>query len=164
MRLLRGKGLLLEVQPEAVAGDRSGVDFSPLWSGSMTCRWTGRDTVGGDGGLDVLGIFTLRADGGMFTLVDAGGTVTLGDAGGIVTRRGGGGIVLTAGCRGTMVGSAGLAMALSKILTRSTMACCWASPKWENRAAGAGLVRASVRARAAMMDASTEDVFGTGHW
>ena len=28
MRLLRGKGLLLEVRPEAVAGGRSGVDFS----------------------------------------------------------------------------------------------------------------------------------------
>ena len=100
----------------------------------------------------------------MFTLVDAGRTVTLGDAGGIFTRMGGGGIVLTAGCGGTMIGSAGLSMALSKILARSTMACCWASPNWENGAAGAGLVKASVRARAAMMDASTEDVLGTGHW
>ena len=27
MRLLRGKGLLLAVQPEAVAGDSNGVDF-----------------------------------------------------------------------------------------------------------------------------------------
>ena len=44
------------------------------------------------------------------------------------------------------------------------MACCWASPNWENGAAGAGLVRASVRARDAMMAASTEDVLGTGHW
>ena len=121
----------------------------------MTCRCTGRDTVGGDGGLSV---------GGMFTLGDAGGTVTLGDAGEIVTRRGGSGIVLTAGCGGTMIGSAGLAMALSKILARSTMACCWASPNWENGAAGAGLVRASVRARAVMMAASTDDVLGTGHW
>ena len=38
----------------------------------MTCIWTGRDTVGGDGGLDAGGIFTLGADGGMFTLGDAG--------------------------------------------------------------------------------------------
>ena len=129
----------------------------------MTCRWTGIDTVGGDGGLSVGGIFTLGAGGGMFTLGDAGGTVTLGDAGGIVTRRGGGGTVLTEGCRGTMIGIAGLAMALSKILARSTMACCWASPNWEKGAAGAGLVRASVRARAAMMAASTEDVLGTGN-
>ena len=30
MRLLRGKRLLLEVRPEAVAGDRSGVDFFTL--------------------------------------------------------------------------------------------------------------------------------------
>ena len=33
-----------------------------------------------------------------------------------------------------------------------------------NGAAGFGLVSASVRARAAMMAASTEDVLGTGHW
>ena len=98
----------------------------------MACRCTGRDTVGGDGGLDVGGIFTLAADGGMFTLRDAGGTVTLRDAGIIVTRRGDGGIFLNADCRGTMIGSAGLAMVLSKILARSTMACCWASPNWEN--------------------------------
>ena len=32
------------------------------------------------------------------------------------------------------------------------------------RAAGAGLVRASVRDRDVMMAASAEDVFGTGHW
>ena len=32
------------------------------------------------------------------------------------------------------------------------------------RAVGAGIVRASIRARAAMMAASTEDVFGTGYW
>ena len=100
----------------------------------------------------------------MFTLRDAGGTVTLGDAGVIVTCSGGGGIFLTAGRRGTLVGSAGLAMAHSKILARSTMACCWASPNLENGAAGAGLARASVRARAAMMDELTEDVLGTGHW
>ena len=110
------------------------------------------------------GIFTLGADGVMFTLGDAGGTVTLGYVGGFVTGRDGGVIVWTAGFRGTMMGSAVLAMALSNILARSTMACCWASPKWENRATGAGLVRASVRARAAMMAASTEDVFSTGHW
>ena len=30
MRLLRGKGLLLAVRPEAVAGDSSGVDFVTL--------------------------------------------------------------------------------------------------------------------------------------
>ena len=30
MRLLRGKGLLLAVRPEAVAGDSSGVDFFTL--------------------------------------------------------------------------------------------------------------------------------------
>ena len=63
-----------------------------------------------------------------------------------------------------MIGSAGLAMALSDILARLNMACCWASPNWENGAAGAGLVRASVRACAVMMYALTEDVLGTGHW
>ena len=89
----------------------------------MTCRCTGRDTVGGDGGISVGGIVTLGDGGGMFTLGDSEGTVTLGDSGGIVMRRGGGGIVLTEGCGGTMIGSAGLAMALSKILERSTMAC-----------------------------------------
>ena len=62
------------------------------------------------------------------------------------------------------MGSAGLAMELSNILARSTMACCWASPDWASGAAGAGLVRTSVRACDAMMAASTEDVFGTGHW
>ena len=95
----------------------------------------------------------------MSTPGDAGGTVTL-----VATRRDGGGIVLTAGCGGTMIGSAGLAMALSNILARSTMARCWASPNWENGDAGAGLVRASVRARTVMMDTSTVDVLGTGHW
>ena len=30
MRLLRGKGLLLAVRPEAIAGDRSGVNFFTL--------------------------------------------------------------------------------------------------------------------------------------
>ena len=129
----------------------------------MTCRCTGRDTVRGDGGLSVRGIVTLGSGGGMFTLGDAGGTFTLGDAGGIVMHRGGGGIVLTAGCRRTMIGSVGLAMALSNILARSTMACCWASSNWKNRASGAGLVRASIRARAAMMAGSTEDILGTGH-
>ena len=102
--------------------------------------------------------------GGMFTLVDDEETVALGDSGVIVTRRGSGGIVLTTDCGGTIIGSAGLEMALSNILLRSTMACCWALPNWENGAAGAGLVRASVRARAAMMAASTEDVLGTGNW
>ena len=47
----------------------------------MACRYTGRDTVGGDGGLSVRGVVTLGAGGGMFTLGDAGGTVTLIDAG-----------------------------------------------------------------------------------
>ena len=100
----------------------------------------------------------------MFTLKDSGGTVTLGDSGGIVARRDDGVVVWTAVCGGMMMGSAGLAMALSNILARSMMACCWASPNWGNGAAGAGLVRASVRAHAAMMAASTEDVFSTGHW
>ena len=130
----------------------------------MTFRCTGRDTVRGDGGLSVGVSVTLGAGGGMFTLGDVGGNVTLGDAGVIVTRRGGGGNVLTAGRGGTLVGSAGLAMALSKILARSTMTSCWALPNWENGAAGAGLVRASVRDRAVMMAESTEDVLGTGHW
>ena len=130
----------------------------------MTCKCTGGDTIRGDGGLFVGGNVTLRAGGGMFTLGDVGGNVTLGDPGGIVTCRGGGGIFLTAGRGGTLVGSAGLAMALSKILARSMMACCWASPNWENGAAGAGLVRACVRARAVMMAASTKDILGTGHW
>ena len=84
----------------------------------MTCRWTGRDTVGGNGGLDVGGIFTLRSDGGIFTLGDTGGTVTLRDAGGIFTRRDGGLFVQTEGCGGTLIGSAGLAMAISKTLAR----------------------------------------------
>ena len=104
--------------------------MSLWWSGSITCICTGRDTVGGDGGLSVRGIVTLGDGEGMFTLRDSGGTVTLGDAGGIVTRRGGGEIVLTAGRRGTLIGSAGLAMAISNILARSTMACCLALPNW----------------------------------
>ena len=115
----------------------------------------GRDTVVGDWGLDA---------GGMFTLGDAGGIVTLRNSGGIVTHRDGSVIVRTAGCGGTIMGSAGLAMALSNILARSKMACCWESPNWGNGAAGAGLVRASVRAHAVMMAASMEDVFSTGHW
>ena len=44
------------------------------------------------------------------------------------------------------------------------MACCLASPNWENGAVVAGLVRASVRACAVIMVALTEDVLGTGHW
>ena len=44
------------------------------------------------------------------------------------------------------------------------MAFWWEPPNWANEAAGAGLVRASVRAHAEMMDASTKEVFGTGHW
>ena len=100
----------------------------------------------------------------MFTLGDAGGTVILGDAGGIVTHRDGGVTVRAAGYGGTMLGSAGFAMALSNILARSTMACFWAWPNWANGEAGAGLERASFRAHAAMMAASTEDVLGTGHW
>ena len=124
----------------------------------------GRDTVGGDWGLDAGGIFTLGTDGGMFTLGDAGGTFTLGDSGGIVTRKDGGVIVRTAGCGGMMMGSAGLAMALSNILAMSTMACCWASPNWANGAACDGLVRAYVRACAAMMAASADDVIRTGNW
>ena len=63
-----------------------------------------------------------------------------------------------------MLGSAGFAMVLSNISVRSTMACYWALPNWENVAAGAGLVRASVRARATAMNASTGDVFGSGYW
>ena len=130
----------------------------------MTCGCTGGDTVRGDGGLSVGGSVTLGVGGGMFTLGDVGGTVTLRDAGRIVTRRGGGGIVLTAGRWVTLVGSSGLAMVLSMILARSMMACCWVFPNWENVAAGAGLVRSSVRACAAMMAALTDDVLGTGHW
>ena len=111
-----------------------------------------------------MGIFTLGAARGIFTIGDAGGTVPLRDAGGIGTLGGGGGTVRTTGCAGTMLGSAGFAMAFSNISARSTMASCWASPEWANGAAGVELVRASVRARAATMAASTEDVFGTGHW
>ena len=62
-----------------------------------------------------------------------------------------------------MMGSAGFAMALSNILARSTMACYWVLPTWANGASGDGLVRSSVRKRAAAMSASTEEVFGTGH-
>ena len=89
----------------------------------MACPCTGGDIVRGDGELSVGGSVTLGAGGGMLTLGDVGGTVTLRDAGVIVTRRGGGGIVLTAGCGGMMIVSAGLAMAISKILARSMMAC-----------------------------------------
>ena len=109
-------------------------------------------------------MFTLGAAGGMFNLGDTGGIVTLGDAGGIGNRGDGSVTVLTAGCGVTMLGSEGLAMALYNISARSMMACCWALPNWENGAAGAGLVRASVRARTATMAASTKDVFETGHW
>ena len=125
----------------------------------MTCKCIGGDIVRGDGGLSVGGSVTLGDGGGMFTLGDVGGTVTLRDAGGIVTCRGGGGIVLTAGRGETLVESVGLAMALSKILVRSTMACCWASTNWENGATGAGLVRASVRARHGCIDGGC-----FGHW
>ena len=111
-----------------------------------------------------MGIFTLGPAGGIFTIGDAGGTVTLRYSGGIGTLGGGGGTVRTAGFAGTILGSAVLAMAFSNILARSTMASCWAPQEWENGAAGAELVRASVRARAATMAASTEDVLGTGHW
>ena len=62
------------------------------------------------------------------------------------------------------MGSAGLAMTLLNISARSTTSCYWLLPNWENGAAGAGLLRASVRARATMVAASTDDVFGTGHW
>ena len=82
----------------------------------MKLGWTGKDTGGFDGGLvafgDAEGIFTLGNSGGIITLRYAGGIITLGDAGGIVTRRDGGVTVRTAGCRGTMLGSAGFAMAL----------------------------------------------------
>ena len=44
------------------------------------------------------------------------------------------------------------------------MACFWVLPNWENGATGDGLVRAFVRARAVIMTASMEEVFGTGHW
>ena len=71
-----------------------------------------RETVGGDRGIYAGGVFTLGADGGMFTLGDSGGTITLGYSGGIVTRRDGSVIICTAGCGGTMMGSAGLVMAL----------------------------------------------------
>ena len=90
MRPLPGKGSLLAVQTEAVAWDSNSVDVVIIAAGSMARVWTGRDTVGGYGGLDTEGIFTLRADGGMFTLGDAGGSVTLGYAGGIGTRGDGG--------------------------------------------------------------------------
>ena len=77
MRLLRGKGLLLAVRPEAVAGNSSSVDFSPWWSGLLTCKCTGGDTVRGDGGLSIGGSVTLRAGEVIFTLGDVGGTITL---------------------------------------------------------------------------------------
>ena len=133
--------------------------LSLLYSGWMKLGWTGKYTVGSDGRLVAFG-----DDGGVFTLRDAGGIVTLGDAGGIGSRRDGGVTVRTAVCGGVMLGSAGFAMALSNILARSTMACCWESPNWANGATGAGLVRDSVRARAATMAPSMEDFFGTGHW
>ena len=83
--------------------------------------------------------------------------------GGMGTRGYGSVTVRTTGCGGMMLVSAGFVMALSNILAKSTMACCWESPNWVNGASGAGSVRVSVRARAAMMAASTEDVFGTGY-
>ena len=111
-----------------------------------------------------MGKGTLRDIGGIVTLRDTGEIVTLGGTGGIFTLGDGGGTVRTSGCEGTLMRSAGFEIELSNILARSTMACCWESPNWANGATGAGLVRASVRARAAMMAASTEEVFGTGHW
>ena len=81
-----------------------------------------------------------------------------------VTLIDGGGTVRTAGFGRMTMGSAGFVMALSNILARSTMACCWALPKWANGATGAGLVRASINACAATMSVLTEEVFGTGYW
>ena len=102
--------------------------------------------------------------GGVLTLGDAGGILTLGDAGGIGTHGDGCVTVRNAGCRVTMLGGAGFAMALSNISVRSMMDCFWASPNWANGAACAGLVRASVRARAVTIAASSEDVLGTRNW
>ena len=82
-----------------------------------------RDTVGGDGGIDSGRIFTLEVAGEMLILGDSGGTVTLRDAGGIGTRGDGDVTVRAASCGGTMLGSAGFAMAISNISARSTMAC-----------------------------------------
>ena len=64
----------------------------------MKLSWTVKDTVRGDGGLVEFG--------------DAEVIVILGDSGGIDTRGDGGVTVRTAGCGGTMLGSAGFAMAL----------------------------------------------------
>ena len=134
----------------------------------MKVGWTGKGTLRGTGGIVTLGgtggIVDLRGTGGIFTLVCTGGIVTLGRNWGIVTLGGGGGTVRTAGYGETIMGRAGFAMALSDILARSTMAFCWGLPNWENGAAGAGLARASIRAHDVTMAASTEEVFGTGHW
>ena len=92
------------------------------------------------------------------------GTGTLGGPGGNDTLGDGGGTARTADSGGTTMGSAGFAMVLSNISTRSTMAFCWASPNWANGATGAGLVRASINACAATMSVLTEEVFGTGYW
>ena len=100
----------------------------------------------------------------MFNLGDAGVNITLVDSGGIGTFGDGGGTVRTAGFRVRMLVSAGSAIALSNISARSIMACCWALTNWKNGVTCAGLVRASVRARAATITALSEDVFGTGHW
>ena len=120
----------------------------------MKLGWTGKGTLGDTGGNVILG-----DGGGNVRTAGCGGTTmgsaSLGDSGRTVR---------TAVWGGTTMGSAGFAMAFSNMLERSTMDCFWASPNWANEAAGAGLARASVRARAATMAASTEEVLGTGHW
>ena len=105
----------------------------------MTCRCTGRETVGGDGGLDAGGTFTLGAAGGIFTLGDTEGTVTLGNAEGIGTYGDGGVTICTAGCEGTMMGSAGLVMSLSNVLERSTMDVSGLGKQGGRRWVGEGL-------------------------
>ena len=74
---------------------------------------------------------------------------TLGDDGGVLET-----------C--LMSGSRGESTAMENILDNAVIARSWSSPTVAKGAAGAGLERASARARAALVAASIEEVLGTG--
>ena len=82
---------------------------------------------------------------------------TLGAAGVVLVAVGAGdGRVATLGTVGSVW------MLVAKISASCLIACIWASPMLANGEAGAGLLRAWVRAAAASRAASAEDVFGMG--
>ena len=124
----------------------------------------GRDTVGGDRGLDDGGIFTLGATGGMFTLEDAGVTVTLRDAGGIWHPQRWGCNRPDCSLWGNDAGECRLCNGAFEYSSEVKDGLLLGVAELANGVAGAWLVRASVRARTVMMDTSTVDVLGTGHW